>query len=85
MPAYILKVLAPAAQSFIRHSHATLPSAACSPIDSLFTQDPKIWCRRDPKSFFGQSKGGTTLGSKEGHTLSSCSCSEEQSLILLCN
>ena len=42
MPAYILKVLAPAAQSFIRHSHATLPSAACSPIDSLFTQDPKF-------------------------------------------
>ena len=48
MPAYILKVLAPAAQSFIRHSHATLPSAACSPIDSLFTQDPKIWWR-EPK------------------------------------
>ena len=48
MPAYILKVLAPAAQSFIRHSHATLPSAACSPIFSLFTQDLKIWCR-DPK------------------------------------
>ena len=49
MPAYILKVLAPAAQSFIRHSHATLPSAACSPIFSLFTQDLKIWCR-DPKA-----------------------------------
>ena len=49
MPAYILKVLAPAAQSFIRHSHATLPSAACSPIFSLFTQDPKIWWR-EPKN-----------------------------------
>ena len=36
MPAYILKVLAPAAQSFIRHSHATLPSAACSPIELTF-------------------------------------------------
>ena len=39
MPAYILKVLAPAAQSFIRHSHATLPSAACSPISHF---SPKI-------------------------------------------
>ena len=39
MPAYILKVLAPAAQSFIRYSHATLPSAACSPISHF---SPKI-------------------------------------------
>ena len=52
MPAYILKVLAPAAQSFIRHSHATLPSAACSPISHF---SPKI------RKFGGESQNFTAF------------------------
>ena len=63
MPAYILKVLAPAAQSFIRHSHATLPSAACSPISHFSPKIRKfgVGSQKVPRSKNGKLNEGILL------------------------